>query len=181
MTQQSQENAALNTLGLGALTAGGSLPLAADHIGVAVYDVDEAAARYGQMFGITTWRRIRFSAVAQYRGSVHRITGIAATGSLGTIGLEVVAPDEGRWTASDVLTERGESAYHAGFRVSDLPRALDECRAAGMTPTLIGTADNGIPAFSYIESSQATAVLIELVAEKLPPSFLTEVTTRAVG
>jgi 4-hydroxyphenylpyruvate dioxygenase-like putative hemolysin len=181
VTRRPNENAMLSAFGLDALTASGALVSAADHIGVAVYDVDEAVGRYGQMFGIRQWRRIRFSAVAQYRGSVHRITGTAATGSLGTMSLEVVAPDEGRWTASDVLAERGECAYHVGFRVSDLARALDESRAADMTPTLIGAAETGTPAFSYIESPLPAAVLIELVAEKLPWSFLTEVATRTVG
>jgi hypothetical protein len=49
-----------------------------------------------------------------------------------------------------------------------------------MTPTLVGADESGTPAFSYIESPQPTAVLIELVAERLPPSFLTEATTRTV-
>jgi catechol 2,3-dioxygenase-like lactoylglutathione lyase family enzyme len=180
VTQPSNESAMLSVFGLGALAASGVLASAADHIGVAVYNVDEAIGRYGQMFGIRQWRRIRFSCVAQYRGSVHRITGTAATGSIAAMTLEVVAPGEGRWTASDVLAERGECAYHVGFRVSDLARALDESRAAGMTPTLVGADESGTPAFGYIESSQPTAVLIELVAERLPASFLTEATTRTV-
>ena len=50
-----------------------------------------------------------------------------------------------------------------------------------MTPTLIGTDENGDPAFGYVESPELTAVLIELVAKRLPRSFLTEVTTSTVG
>lgn len=171
----------LDAFGLGALTASGALPATPDHIGVAVHDVDEAIGRYGRMFGIATWRRIRFSSVARYRGSVHRITGTAATGFLGTMGLEVVAPDQGRWTAADVLAERGECAYHVGFRVADLARALDDSCASGLTPALVGTDDDGVPAFGYIEAPQLTALAIELVAERLPPSFLTEVTTTTAG
>ena len=181
VTERPDGKAILADSGLGALTASGVLATTADHIGIAVYDVAEAVSRYGRMFGIRHWRRVRFSAVAQYRGSVHRITGTAATGSLGTVSIEVVAPGTGRWTATDVLAERGECAYHVGFRVSDLTRALADCRAAGLTPTLIGTAENGDPAFSYLESPERTAVLIELVAETLSPSFLTEVTTTTVG
>jgi hypothetical protein len=180
VTPPPDESALLSVFGLGSLTASGVLVSAADHLGVADRDVDEALGRYGQMFGIRQWRRIRFSCVAHYRGSVHRITGTAATGSLGTMALEVVAPGEGRWTASDILAERGECAYHIGFRVSDLARALEESRAAGMTPTLVGADESGTPAFGYIESPQPTAVLIELVADRLPSSFLTEATTRTV-
>jgi catechol 2,3-dioxygenase-like lactoylglutathione lyase family enzyme len=176
VTRPPDESAVLSVFGLDALKASG----AANHVGVAVRDVDEAIGRYGRLFGIRQWRRIRFSCVAQYRGSLHRITGTAATGSLGAMTLEVVAPGEGRWTASDVLAERGECAYHVGFRVSDLARALDESRAAGLTPTLVGTDESGTPAFGYIESPEPAAVLIELVAERLPPSFLTEATTRTV-
>jgi hypothetical protein len=64
VTQPPNEGAMLSVLGLGALTAGGVLVSAADHIGVTAYDVDEAIGRYGQMFGIRQWRRIRFSCVA---------------------------------------------------------------------------------------------------------------------
>ena len=180
VTRPPDESAVLSVFGLDALEASGIAVSAADHVGVAVRDVDEAIGRYGRLFGIRQWRRIRFSCLAQYAGSVHRVTGTAATGALGAMTLEVVAPGEGRWTASDILAERGECAYHVGFRVGDLARALAESRAAGLTPTLVGADESGTPAFCYIESPQPTAVLIELVAERLPSSFLTEATTRTV-
>jgi catechol 2,3-dioxygenase-like lactoylglutathione lyase family enzyme len=114
VTQPPDESAVHSFFGLDALKASGIAVSAADHVGVAVRDVDEAIGRYGRLFGVRQWR------------------------------------------------------------------ALAESRAAGLTPTLVGADESGTPAFSYLESPQPTAVLIELVAESLPPSFLTEATTRTL-
>jgi catechol 2,3-dioxygenase-like lactoylglutathione lyase family enzyme len=152
----------------------GPLNLPVDHIGVAVFDVEEAITRYGRLFGITEWRRIRFTAVGNFEETGQRITGTAATGSLGNLRLEVVSPGEGRWTVDEVLESRGESVFHLGYRVEDVAAALRELQGVGMRASLTGMDGAGTPLFAYAELPDPTALMIELVGTELPSSFFLE-------
>jgi catechol 2,3-dioxygenase-like lactoylglutathione lyase family enzyme len=151
-----------------------ALNLPVDHIGVAVFDVEEAMARYGRLFGITEWRRIRFTAFADIEGAGQPITGTAATGSLGNLRLEVVSPGEGRWTVNEVLESRGESVFHLGYRVENVAATLRELQTGSVRPALTCVDGSGTQLFAYVELTDPAALMIELVAADLPASFFLE-------
>jgi catechol 2,3-dioxygenase-like lactoylglutathione lyase family enzyme len=146
--------------------------LAVDHVGIAVHDVEQAAERFGALFGIGNWVVTQFCCAARGEFGEHHIGGRTATAALGPIAVELVQPTEGRWTAVEVLERVGEGLYHVGFRVPDLPAALAAARAANLRVELVGLGGNE-PIFAYVAGASIHDSRIELVGPRVPDDLVT--------
>jgi methylmalonyl-CoA/ethylmalonyl-CoA epimerase len=93
-----------------------------DHVGVAVANLEEAVEEYRRAFGIEPVHRER----VQDQGVDEAL--FAVGGSYIQL-LGALGPDTpvGRY-----LDRRGEGIHHVGYRVADLPAALDRLREAGV-------------------------------------------------
>jgi methylmalonyl-CoA/ethylmalonyl-CoA epimerase len=146
--------------------------LAVDHVGIAVHDVEQAAERFSALFGIGNWVLTQFGCAARDETGEHRIGGSTAVATLGPIAIELVQPTQGRWTAVEVLERAGEGLYHIGFRVSDLPAALEAARAAGLRVELVGLGGDE-PIFAYLAGASIHDSRIELVGPRVPDDLVT--------
>ena len=91
------------------------------HIGIAVESLDEAIARYEQLFG----------ASLEHRESVEDQGVEAASLLVGTSRIELLAPLGPDTPVGRFLAKRGPGLHHVAFEVSDLPAELARLRSAG--------------------------------------------------
>lgn len=94
---------------------------AIDHVGVAVRDLEAAAATYEKMLGVGCQREslperhleVAFFAVGESR-------------------VELIMPTSPESAVSGFLEKRGEGLHHIAYRVADCAQALAQARAAGL-------------------------------------------------
>jgi methylmalonyl-CoA/ethylmalonyl-CoA epimerase len=155
------------------ITGGADLgPLAVDHIGIAVPDIDEAIARYRAWFGVRNWAVSSFTIRATYRGRPDIIGGRTAIVSFGPVRIELVEPTQGSWTAVDVLASQGGGLYHLGFLVPDVAAALESSGRTGMTTELLAVHD-GVPLFAYVVNSTSPSIRLEFIGRRYPNEMIT--------
>jgi len=92
------------------------------HIGVAVTDLDESIRLYTTAFGAQLVRR-----------SVSETDGLeAAFLRTGESEVELLRPTREESPVGKFLARRGPGLHHVAYAVTDIDRALDEARAAGL-------------------------------------------------
>ena len=91
------------------------------HIGIAVESLDEAIARYEQLFG----------ASLEHRESVEDQGVEAASVRVGTSRIELLAALGPDTPVGRFLAKRGPGLHHVAFEVSDVPAELARLRSAG--------------------------------------------------
>ena len=89
------------------------------HVGIAVADLDAAAAFYSDILGLTA----HAPEVADGATIVSFL--------LGESGIELLAPNDPDGPIARFLAKRGPGIHHICYRVADLDSALEACRAAG--------------------------------------------------
>ena len=99
-----------------------------DHIGIRVKDIDKVTETWSLMFGIGSW-------------TFHDIGGIDAKGrswkarmafaSMGSLGVHIIQPVEGRIFQSRFLDTLGEGLDHLGYYVDDLDGEISNLEAKG--------------------------------------------------
>ncbi len=89
------------------------------HIGVAVSDLDEAAAFYRDVLGL------ELSPPETADGA--RIVSVA----LGDVEVELLTPEAPDSPVAKFIAKRGPGIHHICYRVPDLDRALERCREQG--------------------------------------------------
>jgi methylmalonyl-CoA epimerase len=89
------------------------------HVGIAVADLDAAAAFYSDILGLTA----HAPEVADGATIV--------SFPLGESGIELLAPRDPDGPIARFLAKRGPGIHHICYRVADLDSALEACRAAG--------------------------------------------------
>ena len=89
------------------------------HVGIAVSDLDAAAAFYSDILGLTA----HAPEVADGATIV--------SFPLGESGIELLAPRDPDGPIARFLAKRGPGIHHICYRVADLDSALEACRAAG--------------------------------------------------
>lgn len=89
------------------------------HIGIAVADLDEAVRFYREVLGLEP------SAPETADGA--RIVSVR----VGEVDVELLTSDVPDSPIAKFLAQRGPGVHHVCFRVPDLDRALDACRARG--------------------------------------------------
>jgi methylmalonyl-CoA/ethylmalonyl-CoA epimerase len=91
------------------------------HLGIAVESLDEAIARYEQLFG----------AILEHRESLADQGVEAASLLVGSSRLELLRPLAPDTPVGRFLARRGPGMHHVAFEVADLPAELARLRAVG--------------------------------------------------
>jgi methylmalonyl-CoA/ethylmalonyl-CoA epimerase len=89
------------------------------HIGIAVRSIAGALGFYRDILGVDSHSRETADG-----------TTIAAL-ALGDVQIELLEPRDPAGPVSKFLAKRGPGIHHVCYRVPDLDRALEQCRAAG--------------------------------------------------
>ncbi len=138
------------------------LPITAiDHVGIAVYDLDEAIAFYRDSFG--------FSAVHQEVNEEQGVReAMVAVGDADTC-LQLLAPIGPDSAIAKFLDRSGPGIQQLAYRVTSIDDAMAAVRARGMRLLYVeprgGTAGSRI---NFIHPKDAGGVLVELVEPAVP-------------
>jgi methylmalonyl-CoA/ethylmalonyl-CoA epimerase len=131
-------------------------PIAIDHVGIAVLDLDAAIATYATLFGAEPMYRHR----AEDQGVEEVLF------QVGESYVQLVAALGPDTPVGRFLAKRGEGVHHVGYRVGDVAIALDRLRAAGVPlvdeaprPGSRGTT------IAFVHPRGFRGVLVELVQE----------------
>ena len=89
------------------------------HIGIAVRSIDAALAFYRDVLGLTP--------AAPETADGATIVGL----TLGDVEIELLEPRDPDGPVAKFLAKRGPGIHHVCYRVPNLDRALERCRAAG--------------------------------------------------
>ena len=89
------------------------------HIGIAVTSIDAALAFYRDVLGLAP--------APPETADGATIVGV----SLGDVQVELLEPRDATGPVAKFLAKRGPGIHHVCYRVPDLDRALERCRAAG--------------------------------------------------
>ncbi len=82
------------------------------HVGIAVWDLDEAMVRLTKTLGVEQWGTLEADVPSTYRGS-ESVTGIrSAFARAGALYIELVQPTTGRFTAQTFLDAGGTLGMH---------------------------------------------------------------------
>jgi catechol 2,3-dioxygenase-like lactoylglutathione lyase family enzyme len=120
-----------------------------DQVSYAVRDLDEALARYGELFGPFETRQVELDDLI-YRGRKARATLKLAFGRSGPIEIELVQPVAGDFPQAEYLGRHGEGLHHVRFLVPDLEAKVALMAPYGFSPVVVGHAA-GV-SFAYLEA-----------------------------
>lgn len=131
--------------------------LSVHHLGIAVSDLDEAVARYENLFGASVEHR----AVVTDQGVE------AASLLVGSSRLELLRPLGPETPVGRFLEKRGPGMHHVAFEVADLPAELARLRAAG-TQLIDETPRLGLFGLqvAFVHPDATGGVLAELVSDE---------------
>jgi catechol 2,3-dioxygenase-like lactoylglutathione lyase family enzyme len=152
--------------GTGALGA-----LAFDHIGMAVYDADDAMRRFTDLLGLEDWSRVVFEGTAECNGVRQPVGAVIALAKMGPLLLELVQPTVGQWAPSEFLKQSGEGVYHLGFRVPDVAASAARAESAGLHVANTGLHGN-VPFFSYTDRGDLSGLCLEFISPLMPTDVL---------
>ena len=132
------------------------------HVGILVFDMDEAIRRYGDLFGVefSETRAIRVGddepLLAFSKGAPPRYELIQATG-------------DGLYARS-----QGEGLHHLGYWADDATAAADELAARGLTQGVSARTRKGEVVFAYFEPDGLHGVRIEIVDGRIAGPILAD-------
>ncbi|HET9653884.1 MAG TPA: methylmalonyl-CoA epimerase [Kineosporiaceae bacterium] len=147
-------------------TAGSGLPAglftAIDHVGVAVPDLDEAIAKYRDVFGM----RLVHEETNEEQGVREAMMAVGDSGSC----VQLLAPLTPESTIGKFLDRNGPGLQQVAYRVSDVEAVAATLRERGMrllyeVPKR-GTAGSRV---NFVHPKDAGGVLVELVEPAAAP------------
>jgi methylmalonyl-CoA/ethylmalonyl-CoA epimerase len=129
---------------------------AIDHVGIAVPDLDEAIAFYGEKFGL----RLVHEETNAEQGVREAMLAVGDSGSC----IQLLAPLSAESTIAKFLDRNGQGVQQLAYRVRDIDEASAAMRGAGMRllydEPRRGTAGSRI---NFVHPKDAGGVLVELV------------------
>jgi methylmalonyl-CoA/ethylmalonyl-CoA epimerase len=121
------------------------------HIGIAVASIDAALGFYRDVLGLEP-------------GDPETADGATIVGlSLGDVQVELLEPRDPDGPVAKFLAKRGPGIHHVCYRVPDLDRALERCRAAGYR--LIDEVPRrgaGSRRIAFVHPNATAGILVEL-------------------
>ncbi|MGB6245193.1 methylmalonyl-CoA epimerase [Gordonia sp. (in: high G+C Gram-positive bacteria)] len=152
----SSSNDVTNTTAGGALTSIGDLVTAVDHVGIAVPDLDAAAAWWLDNLGFAN----QHEEVNEEQGVREAMIGPAG----GQTMIQLLAPLSEASTIAKFIDRNGPGLQQLAVRVTDLDQVSERLTAAGVRllypAPKRGTADSRI---NFVHPKDAGGVLLELV------------------
>lgn len=143
-----------------------------DQISFAVADAEEAAKRYGSIFG--PFQIVDVPAMhITYRGRPSSVSLKLGFGRSGPLEIELVQVLDGQSPVRDHLLAHGEGFHHVRFPVSDLTATQAAMERQGWTATFAGKTA-GV-SFAYLEPPPSLAnTVIELISFDGPGDIASE-------
>ena len=133
-----------------------SLPTSIDHVGIAVWDIDEAKAFYRRAFGM----EVVHEEVNEEQGVREAMLAVGHSGSC----IQLLAPLSGDSTIARFLDRSGPGIQQVAYRVDDVRAAADRLRQAGVRVLYEeprrGTAGSLV---NFAHPKDCGGVLVELV------------------
>ena len=133
----------------------GSLLSRIDHIGIAVFDLEQSLERYRKLFRVE----------AKYIETLESLSIRIAFLPVGEVMLELLAPlPGGKGNISAFLEQHGEGFHHIAYRVEDIHSLLSDLKRSG-----IGLRDEkprpggGGSWIAFVKPEETSNVLTELV------------------
>lgn len=131
----------------------------AQHIGVAVRDIDEALTLYRDVLGLEVKKREELPDL-QLR---------VAMLALGDTAIELLEPTDPESTVGRFIERRGEGIHHLAFNVESIDDMLGQLKESGVQ-LIDEEARRGVgnTRVAFIHPRSAKGVLLELVEERKP-------------
>lgn len=131
-----------------------------DHIGIAVRDLDEGIALFGDLLGLELER---VEEVPQEHVRVAFLK-LDRAGALGHV--ELLAPTSDEGAVAAFIRKKGPGLHHVALAARDIGTVLDRCRAAGLVP-LDETPRTGAGGkrIAFLHPRSTGGVLIEVCAD----------------
>jgi hypothetical protein len=122
-----------------------------DQISIPVADVDEAAARYAQVFGAFDVFEVSMPDIT-FRGRSSEVSLKLGFAHCGPWEIELVEVLSGDHPGTEHLATKGETIHHVRFPVEDLRGVQTEMESAGFATTFAGESAGTL--FAYLEAPQ---------------------------
>lgn len=129
------------------------------HLGLAVWDLDEAVRLYRDVFGLQLERR--WVAQADHME--------AASFRLGELEIELMQPLEADSPVGKFLAKRGEGIHHVAYKVDDVAGALARARSGGLETIDSAPREggDGRTRIAFLQPKSTFGVLTELEEDVL--------------
>lgn len=142
-----------------------SLALRVDHVGIAVFDVDDAARWYAETLGA----RLVHDEINEDQGVREAMLELGPAGSPGQTQLQLLAPLDAESPIARFLQRRGPGVQQLAYTVADVDAAAAALRERGLE-VLYDAARRGTSGtrVNFVHPRDAGGVLIELVEHPVP-------------
>lgn len=145
-----------------------------NHIGIIVEDIEEAAERYGKIYGIDKWYELNIEDLELYYKEKKRDCEVKLYfGGKGFTKIELIETHGQDNAYSTFLKRQGEGMHHVMYNVRNLERAIISLEQDGMSVIQHATFRSGGAnvRFAYMGWKEE-GVVIELVETEILPGII---------
>jgi methylmalonyl-CoA/ethylmalonyl-CoA epimerase len=151
----------------------GELPLLKNgvfQIAIVVPNLDRAVETYWRFLGVGPWQIYTYAKPLvkemTYRGQPADYKMRIALAQVGSLCVELIETLEEPTVYADFVRERGYGIHHVGVLVDDMPTAMAQAKAAGLTVIQDGQGFglHGDGHFAYLSTEDRIGITIELIS-----------------
>jgi methylmalonyl-CoA/ethylmalonyl-CoA epimerase len=151
----------------------GELPLLKNgvfQIAIVVENLEKAVETYWRLLGVGPWQIYTYAKPLvkemTYRGQPADYKMRIALAQVGPLCIELIETLEGPTVYADFVRERGYGVHHLGVLVDDMPAAMAQAKAAGLTVIQDGKGFglHGDGHFAYLSTEDRIGITIELIS-----------------
>jgi methylmalonyl-CoA/ethylmalonyl-CoA epimerase len=136
-------------------------------VGLLVHDIETAAHRYCEVFGVDMPPIIETPGYAisktTYHGKPCDAAAKLAFFSMGQVQIELIEPDAQSSVWRDYLNAHGVGVHHIAFQVEDTDRVLQHLKEHGIDVLQQGLYSDGSGMYTYVDSVPVLGVMLELL------------------
>jgi len=136
-------------------------------VGLLVNDIEAAARRYCEVFGVEMPPIIETPGYAisktTYHGEPSDATAKLAFFSFGQVQIELIEPDAQSSVWRDYLDEHGEGVHHIAFQVEDTDRTVEHLKEHRIDVLQQGLYSDASGMYTYVDSVPMLGVMLELL------------------